>query len=102
MQAAHGLPLGLMPGKAYGKEKIELTKEMRLISFTDGVTEAENSQQELYGEERLKDFILANAHKSSEQLIELLIEDLRSFVGDADQSDDITLLLLNKIRSSSS
>ncbi len=97
LQMAHGLPLGLMSDKSYGNDEIKIADTSRIIMFTDGVTEAENSKQDLYGEERLLELLKKQPDTNNEQLIKLLLEDLQSFVGDADQSDDITLLILNKL-----
>lgn len=98
MEMAHGLPLGLMPDKDYGMGKIPLTDASRLFMFTDGITEAENSKKELFGDDRLKELLLRYPGENSEQLIKILLEEIHSFVGDAEQSDDITLLLLKDLK----
>ncbi|MEA3479035.1 MAG: SpoIIE family protein phosphatase [Bacteroidota bacterium] len=98
MEMAHGLPLGLMPDKDYGMGKISLTDASRLFMFTDGITEAENSKKELFGDDRLQELLLRYPGENSEQLIRILLEEIHSFVGDAEQSDDITLLLLKDLK----
>ncbi len=98
MEMAHGLPLGLMPDKDYGMGKISLTDASGLFMFTDGITEAENSKKELFGDDRLKELLLRYPGENSEQLIKILLEEIHSFVGDAEQSDDITLLLLKDLK----
>jgi len=102
LQIAHGLPLGLMPDRDYANDVITIDNASRLIMFTDGVTEAENAKQDLYGEKRLQDLLMAYPKSDTEQLIKLLLDDIQKYVGDADQSDDITMLILNKPQSFSS
>jgi len=82
----------------YKKHEIKLLPGSQIFLYTDGVTEATNSDNLLYGEERLID-ILNKEELSPELLCEKVKEDIKAFVKDAMQSDDITMLSvkINKI-----
>ena len=64
----------------------------KVFQYTDGVTEATNSNNELYGMDRLKKALDANADKSMTDLLPAVKADIDKFVGDAPQFDDITML----------
>ena len=91
----HDLMAGAMEDAQYHSEEIEFTKGGRLFLYTDGVTEGFNTAKEPFGEERLLKAILKNKEKRPEDLIQALSEELNSFTGDAEQSDDITMLVLD-------
>jgi sigma-B regulation protein RsbU (phosphoserine phosphatase) len=83
-----------LEGVKYREHSFELKKGQSLFLYTDGVTEAENSRHELYGEERLL-ACLENAYgKSPEGLIAEVKNSLDSFVAGFDQFDDITMLCI--------
>lgn len=67
-----------------------------LALYTDGVSEAMNSQREEYGEDRLGEIIRRNAHASAEAILEAVKQDVTRFVDGAPQHDDITLVLLKR------
>ena len=89
-----GIALGLMEDSLYKKANISLTSGDIIVLFTDGVTEATNMKEELYGEERLQVIILANAGLSSGEITKKILHDVQEFTGEAPQSDDITLLVV--------
>jgi sigma-B regulation protein RsbU (phosphoserine phosphatase) len=64
------------------------------VLFTDGITEAMNLDQDLFGEERLRDIAEEHADLPSEQLRERIMREVEAFVGDADAHDDMTMILL--------
>jgi len=81
-----------MEGVRYRKHELQLQPGDEIFLYTDGVTEATDKNQCLYGEERLQT-LLSNAGKvSSDELCRLLREDIDLFVGEAPQFDDITML----------
>ena len=85
-----GLVLGIMEDFGYVKEEITLTNE--LVLYTDGITDANNNRNEMYGEDRLLKFF--NEFKSDEGPIIPLLNDISEFTEDAEQYDDMTLLYL--------
>ena len=90
-----GLPLASMEDFQYRKNQIYLKPGDRLILYTDGVTEAQNKEQQLYGEERFIKY--AEQHKDDPQQVfrDGLLKDLAAFQDGCDQFDDITMLLLD-------
>ncbi len=85
--------LGLMEGLEFPCMKLVLRPGDMLFLYTDGVTEALNEAQELYSEKRLKEVLdKAPGNASAEEILAFLRKDIRSFVGDAEQSDDITMM----------
>jgi sigma-B regulation protein RsbU (phosphoserine phosphatase) len=64
------------------------------LLFTDGISEAMNNRDDLFGESRLGRLIEAHAHLPSEELRERVLREIAAFVGDAPQHDDITMILL--------
>lgn len=76
----------------YTKHSITLEKNDRLFIYTDGITEATNAQEELYGEERLLEILKKVQGSSSKEILEKVRSDIDSFVQQAPQFDDITML----------
>ncbi len=85
-----GIALGIIEGFEYVLEETNLTDE--LILYTDGITDANNVDNEMYGEHRLLNFF--NEFESDEDSIIRLLNDIHDFTKDADQYDDMTLVYL--------
>jgi sigma-B regulation protein RsbU (phosphoserine phosphatase) len=65
-----------------------------ITMYTDGIIEAMNTKGEQYSSERFQKLLLDNVDKSAKELVDLIKADLRIFVGNADQHDDQTLILM--------
>jgi sigma-B regulation protein RsbU (phosphoserine phosphatase) len=89
-----GLPLGLMPGAAYDAVELRLAPGDTLLLYTDGVTEAFDISQALFGPERLLARLDAGPRASARETVEDVLAGVRAFAGEAAQSDDIGLLAL--------
>lgn len=76
----------------YTKNEIQIEPGDRLFLYTDGVTEATNIQNKLYGEDRLQEFLNNNTNLSAEETIKEVKKDIDKFVKNAEQFDDITML----------
>ena len=76
----------------YEAGELHLAPGDRLFLFTDGVTEATNADEELYGMKRLEAALCANANKDPQELLQTVKQDVDRFVGEAEQFDDITML----------
>ena len=86
--------VGLYGGETY-KEEITLLNENDIIfMYTDGVTEATDANNELYGMDRLKNVLDKNSSLAPKELLEAVKKDIDDFVGEAPQFDDITMLSL--------
>jgi predicted ester cyclase len=92
---ARGMPLGLMPGMGYEEKEITLEAGESVLFYSDGLVEAHDLKGEMFGFPRLKALIAE--HDEERSLVDLLLEELYSFVGEGwGQEDDITLLTLDR------
>jgi len=89
-----GLVLAAYDGFEYVEQELKLEKGDQLFLYTDGVTEATNVEKKLYGEDRLINLLPTINGLGSEELCKSVNEDIDVFVGEAEQSDDITMLSL--------
>jgi sigma-B regulation protein RsbU (phosphoserine phosphatase) len=96
---AEGIALGVLEDIELETVTISLHEDDLLVLYTDGVTEAENSSNELYGEERLEELMGTIRKTTSAEIIVSIVEDIKKFAGDAPQSDDITLLVMKTDKS---
>ena len=87
-----GIALGIWEDYEFIKEEIPICNKM--ILYTDGITDAMNSDEEFYGENKLIDFL--NNHNSENKIVTKLLEDINKFTGSEEQFDDMTLVILNK------
>ena len=87
------LPLGILPGMDYVEQEIPLHYDDALFLYTDGLTEAENARHEQFGEERM--IAALRGKRRSELHLETIKRQISQFVGDAPQSDDLTMLFLH-------
>ena len=85
-------PIGLWPGLEYVGEEIDLPSGSMMLLYTDGLNEAENRQQEQYGEERIIEMMTSHPAQSTHDIIEALKADADRFRDGAEQNDDLTLL----------
>ncbi len=88
----HGPIVAAMEDLVYKEDIIKLDKNDTLFLYTDGVTESMNSEEELYGEERLENFLKSSDVKDVKSTINALVEDIYSYEDGNLQTDDITLL----------
>lgn len=86
-----GMPMGIVPDQKFQQSKFELVPGESWLVFTDGVTEAMRSQQEIYGNKRLTDFVKSGPERIDD-LIKAVVEDVEEFVEGRPQTDDICLV----------
>lgn len=89
-----GFVLAGMEGIRYRKQELQLLPGDRIFLYTDGVTEATNADNELYGEERLLAVLNRHAEDDVQTICSAVKADVDAFVGSAPQFDDITMLCL--------
>ncbi len=94
LKSRPGFVLAGMEGIRYRKNELQLNPGDTIYLYTDGVTEATNANNELYGEARLLDILNQASDADTEMICQLVKEDVDAFVGDAPQFDDITMLCL--------
>ena len=92
LKARSGMVLAGMDGVKYRLNELKLSPGDRIFLYTDGVTEATDKNNQLYGEERLLETVNQNIIKDTRQLCEAVKADVDKFVGEAPQFDDITML----------
>ena len=90
-----GFVLAGMEGIRYRIGELTLYPGDRLFLYTDGVPEATNTENKLYGEDRLLDFMNRNAAMEATALLPALKANIDEFVGEAPQFDDITMLMFD-------
>ena len=90
-----GPPIGVVDGYPYETEEKELNPGDLVVFFTDGVDEAMNYEDELYGEERLYDFV-KNGPRRAEELGKALFKDVRRHANGRPQNDDITIMTFGR------
>ncbi len=90
------LPIGIMGDWKFTLQETNITPGTTLFLYTDGLTEAEDMNQQLYGEERMINAIPFGT--TSQSCIEQVTESVHAFTGDAEQSDDLTLLTIRYIK----
>lgn len=98
MKEKSNVACGVMSGFPYEGESATLPRGSRLLVYSDGITEAENSVKELYGESRLLEW--ANAHgtgrtSSDKAVVELLLSSVGKFTAGAEQNDDMTIMSIS-------
>ena len=88
----HGFVIGGMEGLKYRNYDIQLQKGSKLFLYTDGVAEATDANDELYGIERTLDALNSCKDEKPKAILEAVKASVDSFVGDAPQFDDLTML----------
>lgn len=89
----HGLVLGAMEDIPYKENIINLNNKDKIFIYTDGVTEAHNNDNELFGDERLVNF-LNDKDCSINEAISAIKSRVDKFTGSRSQFDDMTMLML--------
>ena len=91
----HSPAVATMEGIPFKQHEFELHPGDSLFVYTDGVAEATNAHDELYGTDRMLEALNRNPDATAEELLKTVRESIDEFVGDAPQFDDITMLGLN-------
>ena len=87
-----GMPAGLMASNPIERETFSLEPGTTFVLFSDGVSEAMNAAGQFYGEDRLLAALSRSAGTTAADTVARVLEDVRTFVGGAKQSDDIAVL----------
>ena len=94
--AATGTVLGVHEDFTYGEQQLVIHPGDSLLLYTDGITEAENANGEMFGEERLIDFARMSHSELPEVCVDGLLTELQHFCGTPNPSDDFTVIVLRK------
>ena len=103
MSVDANIPVGVMADWPYSLQEMELSPGTILFLYTDGLTEAARSDGELFQEERVLEHLSTLGQNiSATNLIEGMTSAVERFVGDAEQSDDLTMLVIRMLRKNNS
>ena len=94
LKGKHGLVLGAIEEAKYKENTFVLEEGQKVILYTDGVTEAHNPNNELFGDKRLISFTNKNIAKNTKDYIHNLRNELKKFANGSEQFDDITMLIV--------
>ena len=91
--APSGPVIGMIPTMLCVQQQIQIGQGDVIMLYTDGFTEAFNEDEQEFGDERLKEILLKNAHRSPKDVLAEIQSALDAFVGSAPQSDDRTIVI---------
>lgn len=101
-----GVPLGILPQATYQTARCDLAAGDMVIAYSDGVTEAERpaaagssgteAPAEMFGEERLAAVALALCGRPAREVVDGVLQAVREFAGEAEQADDITIVVVRR------
>lgn len=91
-----GPVLGVLPQAPFAEGGVQLNPGDALILYTDGISEAMNSADEEYGEERLYEVVRANREESAAALVDRVFAAVKDFCGDAPQTDDMSMVVIRR------
>lgn len=94
--ASGGLPLGLLPMAEYEVGSVRLRAGDALVIYSDGVSEANNIEEEEFGFDRLSEVVQTNVGRSASAIRDKVESALSAFTGTAPANDDITLVIVKK------
>ncbi|MFQ5436959.1 MAG: PP2C family protein-serine/threonine phosphatase, partial [Anaerolineae bacterium] len=92
-----GLLVGMLPDSTYEQARIQMSKGEVVVIYSDGITEAENASDELFGEERLQEIIRKYQKLDSTAIMNGIYEEVKAFQGNQKQTDDITLVVIKAV-----
>jgi len=89
-----GIPLGIIEDITYDEGQIQFASGDVILLYTDGVTEAMNSEKRIFGLKRLMQIVQQNIILDAQGLIDVIYGEVLNFAAGAPQSDDLTLIIL--------
>ena len=92
----HGIALAVRPSIHLPEQTIELGRGDTLLLYTDGITDALNSEEEEFGTARLADLVAANAQLSAQGLVDEILRSVSEFSEGTPQFDDMTMVILKR------
>ena len=87
-------PIGIWPGLVFEGEEVDNVKGRSLFLYTDGLNEAENKQQEQFGDDHLLEILKNNQFVSAQQVIERFNDEVEQHRNGADPNDDLTMMCI--------
>ena len=94
LKGAQNIPLGIMP-TTFKDHSQTIARGDTILLYSDGISEAQNEKRELYGSERLLEHVTSFPLETTpENMINNILTELLNYIGEMDESDDITLLAI--------
>ncbi|MBV5272927.1 MAG: SpoIIE family protein phosphatase, partial [Lamprocystis purpurea] len=97
ISSPHGTAAAILPGAVYESGRLTLAAGDALLLYTDGVTEAMDPERRQYGEEQLASRMDSYRALACRECLDALAGDIRAHAAGAEQSDDITMLMLRRL-----
>ena len=97
LPVSHKLPVGVMKGMKYVFQETQIAPGTTLFLYTDGLTEAMNAEQKMFGDDRMEETaqrLISDGVSTSKSLICGMSDAVEAFVAGADQSDDLTMMAI--------
>ena len=91
---AEGFPLGMFPDVTYEEFNVATQPGDAIIFVSDGILDAENAQNEMYGDERLSHLLCAHRGQSAQEIADAILADVTRFQDGKDRFDDETIIVL--------
>ena len=91
---AGGMPVGLSAEAQFTTTTFQLAPDDVFVAYTDGITEVENREGELWGQEGLESLLTSCSAEAPEEVIKRILEEVSSFGDGLPQRDDMTLLVM--------
>lgn len=92
-----GMLLGVLEQTGYENGSLSLLPGDLLVVYSDGITESMNHEEEAFGEERLIKLLREYHRQSAGELVETILDEIKEHAQDTPQSDDITLMIIQKL-----
>lgn len=94
---SENLPIGMFGNAEYTEATLDVACGDTLVMYTDGVTEASNCNDDMFGEDRLKEFLGPCCGSSVDQLRDSLLQAVKAFTAGEPQNDDITVVVARRM-----
>ena len=91
-------PLGILDDVNYEETRLDLEPGDKVVFYTDGIVEAMNGKEEMYGFERLLEVVKGSQSETAESLLKDILESVKEFAGKAEQHDDLTAMVVSVTR----
>lgn len=91
-----GIPLGVLEEGNWNSAQVTIEHGDTLVLYTDGITDATNTEGQFFGKERLLDALRKHAGKPAREILDRVLSDVHTWMGDAQQFDDITLMVITR------
>ena len=95
---SNGTVVGAFPFAKYDESCMVMHPGDLLVCYTDGITEPENAYGEMFGEERLIELVKKHAAQDDREIVQIILESVRSWTGSPELFDDMTLLLARQVQ----